>query len=1147
MSKEFPFSYSSMTSYRDAPVTTLFNKYIFKKAERNYKVDSAADTGTKLHKYSEKVFQHLAEVKEQLNKSQETPSDDFINSSILEARTRASVALDSKVAMHMKSGMDSITHNYAYNYLKSPGMEMFMEKEFNAIAKDPNTGKSYNIMAKPDLVFYDRESQKLMIPDLKNILNLDNIDKHKNPAESLQLKTYKFTALQQLLKEGYPIDSVEAQFLLNPKYGPLTQGVPDFKQITEQIKADLETDVAVEAARTSNYNSMMGDKLGEDKTALTAVKETFSEILKSKSCSPGPKCKECPMLHSCHIAFTSKIEYKMQKEDDRPKLDGNIDVKPKEGSDLHKSEFMNKYRGRPDYDEISQGYDSYIQAKNADKVDTGTHDEAMTNKRNQFKASQREFYENLGLSPDFINKKISDDIGALTDSMKVERKMQRGNWENSILPPNEIPERLAVSALDTIKGVPHTWLSDNVHKTVKAISYDRVDTIIKNLDINRPQMTQDIIDKLFKDKRFVDVFSGKLSASAVREMKAKGVKFSGQNKIDIMRNSSKMIDNGVANHLMEGLDRATLSEVRKTHSDALARKIPAKILSEESNMDAVFNAAKESKLINSDPVAFRKKITEMETSFAKTERFKLSVPKNTISSIGKALILAQLAGNDTILNMVNNKVAKVAEFMHTQEREIDTGQHNSTYSTARRLILSDFGSKLRLGSMISGAYSWVASKGGSSLRKVKEASADYALKSETAKISGAHLANEYDSFIYGGVAAAAGLALYSIVPRSPNRDETKYREQAKKKSLKKSKMPQKSSDSYNQNPQSDLREKTKIPGQFGSPFLGKVGLILEEIGAAGYIDKLVDGTLALTKQLYTHSTEVVAKIKLLGKRGEVLSESVVGDNVPHILDKAGKDLGTSLSMMETDVGIKKIGVYSKARINESWNGVMNKLQSWTGFALSPSNATTVASAAINRSSTKVKPKKASDQMPVVFDENGQIFNTTPIVTITETKGKTTKISGSTGDPIREQQYNSSFQIGVKQGEGGYIPDGKLRGSNKINSNSIDIYRNASYNKSKSPIYNIAPVTSPVIVDINNRLPGKSIVKINNEIPGKNLIKTNNGIDIEVGENGNMQSNGDTMYVIEANKACVNSLSYKNTGTRYPGDEYKQYAKFMRGR
>jgi len=956
-SKVLNVSPSSLTKWSETPIQAAIDTYVQMPSDKTGKRNPST-LGSELHAYANESLKFLQEIKGSLP-HRGTPSDSFIKATLTEASARASFALKSHTAQHMRKGVDSLVANIGSDYIRNKDQYLFSELAMTEVLTD-TSGKSYNLNGIIDTGVYDAKKKAARVIDLKNKIDGASRETFDKASVELQGKANTFLTVKMLIEKGFPVDSAEFQVFLNPAWGPA--GFINFDKISDKMIADIGSELAVVAANAQSHKNAIENKMAEGKSNVTAVKEVFANIVSSKQCSPGPGCRYCQMKFSCNMKFYKDLGDKLENTKNNNYKKGGVPDDVVQNPELLVSyESFIKAQARDE--EISSG-------KKNDNLAISKNNAAYVKELREYRRQRMTIYSNLGMSDEMINTRVGIDMKAMRGSMAVARRFKRGEFEDSILNDAlNANKRLPVSELDKINGISHTWGNTNLVNMVKDISYETVGNAMKGMGVDRPGMAESVVDKLFKSEKFVERFTSNLVDNARDDMYKNNLRPTIGNANRTMAKTSKILTNSTVTHLVDNLHTMTLKEIWKLDSEAIGKHIPEGKKFQRSDQDAIFNHIKSKGILKTTPEAFSERIAEMETSFGKTEKFKLSPPRNTISTIGKALILTQLAGNDTIINMINNKANKVIEFMQTQDAPIDTGEHNSTYGTMRRVLLSDFGSKVRLGDMVSGIYSKIAARGGAALKAAKDSAADYWRVSESSKIDPSHLAGPPHGLIVGGVAAGVALTLYSIVPRSPSREERLTREQMKKRSLKRRQEPQKSRDSYYQNPQSEMRSKYKIHGQFGSPWMATEALnLLKSVTGEEFVSMVASKSLALWNRLASANTVKVAK--------EVIADTKVGENLDRgravdRLKRAGKAIGDTWESSVQFIREKKDVVINKFKSGEMKESAMNLQQkllskdNLEGGVISPSSIGTSALNISSRSNSKSSGKNAQNNQPII--------------------------------------------------------------------------------------------------------------------------------------------------------------------------------------
>lgn len=893
-----PYSPSELQRFRDAPVQELYKRFISRRTHSILNIN-AATVGTELHDAASEAFAYLKQQKFSIGQS--NPSQNQINEIIRHAETRAEEGLRLHTSRAMLPGLKNVIQKYGKEYLENPNLDLETEKELTG-----RVSGRYDIYGRPDLLLVDRAKRRAEIVDLKNILDQKRMDLFDKAPNTIQGKTYALLAKQIYETQGIKFDNIIFTHAVN---GPA--GDPNYRSTTytqQQLTDEVAKEIESHIENAEKYKQIAYYNMSRAKSPLDGFRDVYRDILKTKGCTPG-NCKYCPIRYTCELRFTHDINSKIKDlrgitgEIDSTKVNRIVDQIDETANNASLHDMLNRDR------------DKTFQEK--------LYDEESAITRSKYEKARRETLSKVNSGVN-IDTTISDELAILRHSQETRKKFLRGRFQDNMEKDLfAVKERLPFSAIQKMHpDLAHPWISTELVRDIDHFSRDIVTDVADKFGFNTPKLINQVVEEAFKDKDFVENLytdivnntSERLHTLNVKEASKKDIRAAAKDGMNILKKDTLV-------SITDKMNKQTIDTIMKYDAEAVRSKLPAGYDFENSNLDALYESAVEHDIASRDPEKYRKHISKKNTAFAIKERFQLSSPRYMMSSMTKALFLTHIAAYNTIFNMVKNKTEKAEDFLTREKESVDSGEHLSAYTTARRLLHSDFGSSTRLFTPVSRIFSRLASRGSEVIQNARKTNAwnNIVESSKGYNMAAAYHRNP-KTFYYGGAAAAATFITLGVLPHTPTEIENRLISEQNKLKFKQEKETNSTDNSAFQEPQSDLRSQYKIHSAFGSPaalakYSNEILKRIDLTEVSGYLKELTDHPLMRSISYYGRNIIETIRRGLSLDKAVKTGEDILED-VPGKIKRVGRHTGfLTNDMPRHNINLEKLKQTGEYRRN----------------------------------------------------------------------------------------------------------------------------------------------------------------------------------------------------------------------------------------
>lgn len=435
------------------------------------------------------------------------------------------------------------------------------------------------------------------------------------------------------------------------------------KQV-DSIQFEVMEEIAkLESMQHTVYNTM---RAGD----MNALRKYIAGNMGKAGCTPPHSCSFCPLKRTCtHGPFASKVLH----PDEAIKGSETTTTKIRKLKGYMDPEFVKKHSDI--YDKKAKGeIDEYIQRKTAELKGKG------------YKGHE-------------IDKRIASEAKLLEESSQVLKRYTRGQYVDSAT-GSAISARTKIpfSIIDS-EYIHAGWLSKKSRSALASLSRDRIKEVSSALDVKHELVTDRVLDRVFKDDEFAARLEDYMAGKYRDAIKKHGLPYTNESIRKLQMRPDLVMDKYLAETLQGEIDRATVGEILRQDSgniEKYLKKIDPKRLQTEVNLESITKGFVDSGVIKKNPDLFLQQLAKGGSVNAIKEKFRLSAHKFPLTTAMATFFLSYLAGTSTIQSTVMRKIEKATEYMTgQQDNKVRDGQHSSAYTTARRLLLSDFGSARR--------------------------------------------------------------------------------------------------------------------------------------------------------------------------------------------------------------------------------------------------------------------------------------------------------------------------------------------------------------------------------------------------------------------------------------------------------------------
>lgn len=815
---------SYMESLQSCPAKTYMEKLTKSSYDAFLNVSSDAQ-GSAVHAAIDKGLSFL-QVEKSIMWSKKTtgrsPTDAMIKIALQRARAKAELSLREHVPLgnpsigRMRTFIDQTIEDYGKRYLSDLSgdkQRYYLASEMPVSTLGLKTSNQVGGIL--DAGLYDANERLMRIIDTKWVNKTGADHGHDylsvmkpgildDPSQATAAKVYMYSMLERHAQ----IDKIDFEYNIywdvenGPQKGRQTvTGNSLTRKDMPALKAELADNVANVLAYERELSSTVARGRGNDVTRALAK-------VKRGACSPHA-CAACPFRYQCSFRnFVEEARYASRA------IDGETfpDAELKKLTHLDDADFIKK--------------------------SSAQHTEFINDKRRMVRGDRyKDLIRNFSYNPVAAHKVATEEAETIAKSYEDMRYMKRGLFEDKVVKGAVAARaKLPISILDP--GAPASWMSVKLRRNMQNYATEHVDRLSKSFGVPVNLARDMVIDNVFRDRDLAYHLQSMLIGNTTKHLENMGVSLAKHGEYtpelakDVgfaLRQYETTIDRNFALTVQGALDDEFVRHVMTIDQDMLKQK-PG--VQKPPNIMGIINGTVDKKLIKTDPNTFLSQVAHSEAFGSVLEKTRLGAPRFPVGSVLIAGMLSYIAGVDSISRIVKAKQEKLSFYLSHQEDKVEDGSHASVYTTARRLMYSDFGSAARkvgkrsavilrhlrnfrnfVKDAITVATGYEANRDISASRNLGRA-LGYGANRFVKSVKAADFIVKEPSLLIGGT--AAGFALSGLLPHVKGnremRDSTKERRERFKR-LKKSTW---NTSSPSITPESELRESYRAHTPIGS-------------------------------------------------------------------------------------------------------------------------------------------------------------------------------------------------------------------------------------------------------------------------------------------------------------------------------------------
>jgi hypothetical protein len=932
------------------PANAVYQKFVKGFAPTRVSA-SAADVGKEVHAAISDAFKYLESKK---TSSASSPSDKEIYRWLSEARAQSANSLRLNQSQRHHGFVDNIVNSYGREYLKNQNLELLSEATLSGF--DPS-GK-FSIEGRPDLAFIDIQKKSAQLIDFKNVFDARTLEFYSKAPVTWQTKANSYLLMQWVSKNrGVDLEEIQAVFNLNAPFATATN-----------------PSTTVGAGDIRKY----GQELTDEISRIQAINENAYKIIRTSGKSSAE-------------ALKSHLGYLINESGTNP-MDYTFDLNPFDAGRFISETLQKANAGVED---PSNPFNQFKQERRKDfarDIDSKWQEHLWEEKRDaRLRSSLHASLESRQFDPFGRGDQSSKLDHAetlnkiLRESSESVKLLKYGRFESS-LTRGEIAAhaKLPYSLLDV--GWRNAWASESTIRSMDYISRSIVRDIAQASGQSVPIVEKEVLDRVFKNRQFVGRLNSFVQDRIIQDLEKSNLIPNEENIRKALSGYRKTLDRSMASMVQDKVYEETIRTISNLDRAAIGKHIP-----EKEKFTSFIDEAlgKGSGPREKTPGAIRAAIAKGEGAFSTIFRSKLGDPRFPLSTLAMAGILSYIAGTHTMRSMLIRKMEKSSEEL-SREDEVRGGEHLAAYSTVRRLLGSDFGSKWRILNPVSRLWSKMAAAGSRKLGDIHATnlyhSAEKSVRSAYHQLNRAIHLNDYDLSLatIAGVSAATSFTALGVLPHLGAGATRHYDSDYRKERLNRPIRINQTRDSQMQEPQSALRSGYKLHTAFGSPLsLGRVAAaVLERIPLSKipeYLGRIADGAGAFYTRYLSHGETGIIKSLTAPDAGDRMAD-LAGGIRERIKTAAGS---ATVKIREAEQSV--VQSYERSKIRSRVEGAFNQT---TKIQATRTLEDTVAGAVV--SPPNIPQHRRPSQMPVIEKP----FNYREPQTIVKTRG-----SGFDRDPV----------------------------------------------------------------------------------------------------------------------------------------------------
>lgn len=637
--------------------------------------------GTAVHKAVENAFNYLIENK---SKKSVIGVDSLVKSAIEEASKTVRRAIPTKPELHteMDTYLKEFLGDYGRAYVAND--DLLAATEFSVSSRGL---KGRQVAGNLDLLFYNRKSRQANILDIKwarKTAEETSHDYSSSPSGPFSIENtrkaqpmvYSYDILDRF---GTNIESVSFGYdiYLYDETGK-TADAANRRRIKVSTPAFMNT--------PENVN-LLRDKLSNRVSSVISMEQQVSNMITGRNkdavtralgsmsrgqCSPG-MCNSCPMRYQCSFkTFVSDAVDASKGTDGAWSIDNELN----KFKHLENKELMTK---------VEEAHGEFLNDSYRKR-----YDEA----KNEFTGR--------GMPELEADKLAKSEAELYRETLQEYAKTKRGLFHDSLIAGAHSQQSpLMFSILD--RDFHASWMTSRIRRNIERYAYTKIEEMSHSFDLPEDLAKEVVMDSVFKSRKtaytlnrmMVDNTNKVLESMHATLKKLDPDKITKDVEGDVkfaLKKYSSTIDNAVATTINEALNKEFLRFALSIDESAIEQKIgPVK----GKSLDELVESAIKTNTMNNNINRFMSEVAKNESFGTIVEKAGTAVNRFPLGSLMIAGMLSYMAGIDSVNSIISGKLDKMAFYMSHNEKEIDAAQHSSIYTSARRMMYSDFGSPMR--------------------------------------------------------------------------------------------------------------------------------------------------------------------------------------------------------------------------------------------------------------------------------------------------------------------------------------------------------------------------------------------------------------------------------------------------------------------
>ena len=659
-----------------------------------------AEAGTEIHQGFEDGFRLLKDRKSALTGA--NPSSAWITESLTMAKEKARGALTMKTSMAQSAMVDHVFDKIGSDFLSNANADILIEKPMQSAVERAGAPILAGI---PDLVYFSKQDGKVSfhVHDWKTGFEALHTGHHiKGTAlnkfqNSYQTQIYPILAADYLAKGD--INNISSFNMSYHSIDESMRGLKTFNVINNfdgSKLAEMKSRMVTETAKFQTVRSIAYNALKED--GQRGLNSVLKEFMANSGCNTPNMCQHCPLKFNCpYRTLTYEIQSNLSGRAQNP-LDGNVPLKDEESKFLRLSNAVDedlehrihrvRAKTKKENARLVEDFKDSYRKRYAQSVPSDVLDTRVSSMADEYSKSLANLNRNVvGLRKDITVETSKNIIDSITANAKL---------PFSILDPEMRPP----------------WMTGKFRTEMTNIANQRITEVANALGSNGNTINKEVLDYVFSNKRIASMIESNIIDNTSNHFMNRGIHDPSDNEIrGAMKDYRYSMNQGLTNSLMGEIDKATIDRVMATEGSKIERLLGSGINTlRNEGAETIAKVLYNSHAVKSDFRDIRKQLIKTG-SFAGTLARNGTVPKFPLAAGAAVMMLSYIAGVDSIRRIIARKVEKSTDAMienaRGDNREVDDGTHASAYTTSRRLMSSDFGSKTKKWQPIGTLRNWL--------------------------------------------------------------------------------------------------------------------------------------------------------------------------------------------------------------------------------------------------------------------------------------------------------------------------------------------------------------------------------------------------------------------------------------------------------